>query len=67
MPSYNSRRNGDGSTSWDETVRVVGYQTTCRTFRTKVIRQLANASRTPASAFDARSGESGSVRPVDLL
>ena len=34
MASVTTRRNGDGSTSWDALVRVVGYPATGKSFRT---------------------------------
>src|SRR5215813_6685338 len=40
MASITKRRNGDGSTSWDAMVRVVGYPTTCKSFRTKLAAEL---------------------------
>lgn len=49
MASITSRRNGDGSMSWDATVRVVGYPAACKSFRTKLAAQLS-ASRTEAAA-----------------
>ena len=33
MATFHKRRNGDGSTSWDAMVRVVGYPTTSKSFR----------------------------------
>ena len=36
MASITRRRNGDGSTSWDALVRVVGYPATCKSFRSKL-------------------------------
>ena len=36
MATFSKRRNGDGSTSWDAKVRVVGYPTMGKSFRTKL-------------------------------
>jgi hypothetical protein len=49
MATMRKRRNGDGSTSWDATVRVVGYPTIARSFRTKIKAELW-AARTEAAA-----------------
>lgn len=49
MASIARRRNRDGSTSWDATVRVVGYPTACKTFSTKLEADLW-ASRIEAAA-----------------
>src|ERR1700687_3812743 len=49
MATMRKRRNGDGSTSWDATVRIVGYPTNARPFRTK-IKGEQWASRTEAAA-----------------
>ena len=35
MASLRRRRNRDGSTSWDVTVRRVGYPTACKSFPTR--------------------------------
>jgi hypothetical protein len=43
------RRNGDGSTSWDAMVRIVGYPPIGRSFRTKIQANLW-AARTEAAA-----------------
>jgi integrase len=40
MASFTKRRNGDGSTSWDAMVRVVGYPATSKSFRTKVAAEV---------------------------
>ena len=53
MATFNKRRNGDGSTSWDAMVRVVGYPATGKSFPTKLGAELW-ASRTEA----ARKGRS---------
>lgn len=45
MATISNRRNGDGSTSWDAMVRVVGYSATGKSFRTKLAAELW-ASRT---------------------
>ena len=49
MASITKRRNGDGSTSWDALVRVVGYPATGKSFRTKLAAELW-AARTEAAA-----------------
>jgi len=49
MATFRKRRNGDGSTSWDATVRVVGYPAIARSFRTKLAAELW-AARTEAAA-----------------
>jgi integrase len=49
MATFTKRRNGDGSTSWDTLVRVVGYPATGKTFRTKLAAELW-AARTEAAA-----------------
>jgi hypothetical protein len=36
MATLRRRRNRDGSTSWDVTVRRLGYPTACKSFRTKL-------------------------------
>jgi len=36
MATIGRRRNRDGSTSWDVTVRRIGHPTTCKSFRTKL-------------------------------
>ena len=43
MASITRRRNGDGSTSWDALVRVVGFPATCKSFRTKLAAELWSA------------------------
>jgi integrase len=49
MASLRRRRNRDGSTSWDVTVRRVGYPTTCKSFPTKMEADIW-AARTEAAA-----------------
>ena len=49
MASITRRRNGDGSTSWDALVRVVGYPATCKSFRSKLAAELW-AAQTEAAA-----------------
>ena len=49
MATIRRRRNGDGSTSWDALVRVVGYPTTGKSFRTKLAAELW-AARTESAA-----------------
>ena len=49
MASITKRRNGDGSTSWDAMVRIVGYPATGKSFRTKLAAELW-AARTEARA-----------------
>jgi len=49
MASFNKRRNGDGSTSWDAMVRVVGYPSRTKSFRTKLAAELW-AARTESAA-----------------
>jgi integrase len=49
MASLRRRRNRDGSTSWDVTVRRVGYPTTCKSFPTKMEAELW-AARTESAA-----------------
>ena len=51
MATFNKRRNGDGSTSWDAMVRVVGYPAIGKSFPSKLAAELW-ASRTE----DARRG-----------
>jgi hypothetical protein len=51
MATFHKRRNGDGSTSWDAMVRVVGYPPTGKSFPTKLAAELW-AARTE----DARRG-----------
>ena len=58
MASITRRRNGDGSTSWDALVRVVGFPATCKSFRTKLAAELWSA-RTETCY---RSGRSGPTR-----
>ena len=52
MATFSRRRNGDGSTSWDAMVRVVGYPPTGKSFRTKLAAELW-AARTEAAAKGA--------------
>ena len=40
MATFRSRRNGDGSTSWDVQVRRVGYPSLTRSFRTRLEAEL---------------------------
>src|SRR4051812_42381055 len=40
MATITKRRNGDGSTSWDALVRIVGYPPTGKSFRTKLAAEL---------------------------
>jgi hypothetical protein len=56
MAAFNKRRNGDGSTSWDAAVSVVGYPRTSKSFRSKLAAELwaartedARRGRTPTS------------------
>lgn len=49
MATIRRRRNGDGSTSWDAMVRIVGYPASGRSFRTKLAAELW-ATRTEAAA-----------------
>jgi integrase len=49
MASIRRRRNGDGSTSWDAMVRIVGYPAHGKSFRTKHAAELW-AARTEAAA-----------------
>jgi integrase len=49
MASLHRRRNRDGSTSWDVTVRRVGHPTACKSFPTKLEAELW-ASRMEAAA-----------------
>ena len=49
MATLRKRRNGDGSTSWDATVRIVGYPTIGKSFRTKIQAELW-AARTETAA-----------------
>jgi integrase len=56
MATFSKRRNGDGSTSWDATVSVVGYPRTGKSFRSKLAAELwatrtedACQGRTPPS------------------
>jgi integrase len=48
MATFRKRRNGDGSTSWDALVRVVGYPAIGRSFPTKLAAELW-AARTEAA------------------
>jgi integrase len=48
MASISKRRNGDGSTSWDATVRIVGYPSASKSFRSKLAAELW-ATRTEAA------------------
>jgi hypothetical protein len=48
MATFSKRRNGDGSTSWDALVRVVGYPAACKSFSTKLAAELW-AARTEAA------------------
>ena len=57
MATIHKRRNGDGSTSWDATVSVVGYPRTKMSFRSKLAAELW-AARTE----DARQGRTPSSR-----
>lgn len=57
MATLCKRRNGDGSTSWDAMVRIVGYPATGKSFRSKLAAELwaarteaARKGRTVASA-----------------
>jgi hypothetical protein len=63
MATFSKRRNGDGSTSWDAMVRVVGYPTTSKSFPTKLAAELwaarteaARRGRTVASAHGMTFG-----------
>ena len=49
MATLRKRRNVDGSTSWDATVRIVGYPTIGKSFRTKIQAELW-AARTETAA-----------------
>jgi integrase len=49
MASIARRRNRDGSSSWDATVRIVGHPTACKSFPTKLEADLW-ASRIEAAA-----------------
>lgn len=49
MASIKRRRNGDGSTSWDAMVRIVGYPATGKSFGTKLAAELW-AARTETRA-----------------
>jgi len=40
MASITKRRNGDGSTTWDAMVRVVGYPATGKSFSTKLAAEV---------------------------
>ena len=62
MAAMRKRRNGDGSTSWDATVRIVGYPTIARSFRTKLQAELW-AARTEAAA---KGGTLASSRALTL-
>jgi integrase len=62
MATMRKRRNGDGSTSWDATVRIVGYPTIARSFRSKIKPELW-ASRTEAAA---KGGTLASARGMTL-
>jgi integrase len=62
MASFSKRRNGDGSTSWDAMVRVVGYPATGKSFRTKLAAELW-AARTEAAA---KGGTLASARGMTL-
>jgi len=53
MATISKRRNGDGSTSWDAMVRIVGYPATGRSFRTKLAAELW-AAHTEAARKGAR-------------
>ena len=62
MATFNKRRNGDGSTSWDAMVRVVGYPPTGKSFRTKLAAELW-AAQTEAAA---KGGTLASARGMTL-
>jgi integrase len=62
MATFSKRRNGDGSTSWDAMVRVVGYPATGKSFRTKLAAELW-AARTEAAA---KGGTLASARGMTL-
>jgi integrase len=62
MATLRKRRNGDGSTSWDAMVRIVGYPATGKSFRTKLAAQLW-AARTEAAA---KGGTLASARGMTL-
>jgi hypothetical protein len=62
MASISKRRNGDGSTSWDAMVRIVGYPPNGRSFRTKLEAELW-AARTEAAA---KGGTLASARGMTL-
>lgn len=49
MASIHRRRNRDGTSSWDASVRIVGHPAACKSFRTKLEAELW-ASRTEAAA-----------------
>lgn len=50
MASISKRRRTDGGTSWDAMIRVRGYPTRCKTFRTRL--EAENwAARTEAAAY----------------
>jgi len=49
MATFTKRRNGDGSTSWDAMVRIVGYPARGKSFRTKLAAELW-AARTETGA-----------------
>ena len=49
MASIRSRRNRVRTTSWDATVRIVGYPTACQSFPTKLEAELW-ANRIEAAA-----------------
>ncbi|HWZ69928.1 MAG TPA: hypothetical protein VN326_00435, partial [Casimicrobiaceae bacterium] len=66
MATYSKRRNGDGSTSWDATVRVVGYPSSTRSFPTKLGAELW-ASRTQAARKGRSIAHSGRMTLNHLL
>lgn len=64
MATLHRRRNRDGSTSWDVTVRRTGHPTACKTFKTKLEAELWSArlesrmaGRTTAVARDMTFAE----------
>lgn len=62
MATLKKRRNGDGSTSWDTMVRVVGYPATGKSFRSKLAAELWAARTEPA----AKGGTLATARGMTL-
>jgi integrase len=61
MASFSKRRNADGSTTWDVQVRVVGYPSRSKSFRTKLAAELWAASTESAAKGGTLASAKGMI------